>query len=510
MVGTRTKSRIARWHRWLGLLLTLPLVGWIVSSAAMMLVTMNAEQGLAGSYRLQPFNSVDVPLERAAVPPAEITRRLAAEHGVERLLWLRLESRGEHLLYVAKPTPYSLALVFDARTGERLDPLPDALLEVTANEALIGTRLAGLRDSPEYNRYYTVDRVPAVEARMVGEQPAALILSRDEGRTLRRTNADAAQFTWWYKTFHVNQWTDNILLWTTILYLLAGGVVVLATFGYQLFFWRRARQIPVAKVPQHRTRNLHRKLGVVVGGILVLQVVVGSYMWLSLGPLEDPFRGKGSFNPAWEAGFTLPSPLTDPAAVLERTAALLPEQPHPVQSIEWRRLGDRDAWIVSPRKDELGLVFDAATGEHIEKLEPAVAGAIAQEEVLGRAEFAYISEARQLWTDLNRPVPTYRFRFRDPGKSDVYVAQASGQVIQRRPGFWRMFGPFLTVHMFSFTGNKVFDMSVLALFQLGVLALIFTGWRLQFPRMLGSGRRASVEEETTVATEETELASVQP
>jgi hypothetical protein len=500
MVATRTKARIARWHRWMGLVLTFPLVGWIVSSAAMMLVTMNAEQGLAGKFELNPFNSSDLPLQGAQQSPNEILARLSRDHGVDRIQWLRLESRGPHLLYVAKPTPYALAMTFDARTGERLDPLDDELLLVTANEALIGTRAERLVPVQEYNRYYDIDRVPAVEARMVGEQPASLIISRDEGRTLRRTNADAAQFTWWYKTFHVNQWTDNMFLWTTVLYLLAAGVVVLVAFGYQLFWWRRNRLIPVEKLPRFTNRHLHRKLGVLVGGILVVQVVVGSYMWLSLGPLEDPFRGKGSFNPAWSAGFPTTTVLAEPAGVLERVAAeVRTQEAHPVQSITWRRLGDRDAWLVSPRRDEMGVVFDAGTGARIERLQPEAAGAIAQQEVVGQPDFTYLGEGRQLWMDLNRPVPTYRFRFADPGGSDVYVEQASGQIIQRRPAFWRMFGPFLTLHMFSFTGNSIIDMSILALFQIGVLALIVTGWRLQFSR---TGGGASQREAGAAPAEE--------
>ena len=95
-----------------------------------------------------------------------------------------------------------------------------------------------------------------------------------------------------------------------------------------------------------------------------------------------------------------------------------------------------------------------------------------------------------MWMDLNRPLPAYQFRFNDPGQTDVYVAKNTGQVIQRRPWFWRMFGPFLTVHMFAFTGNKVLDMTLLATFQLAVLGMIATGWRVRFPGKQGRGKNA--------------------
>lgn len=493
MIRARTKTRVATWHRWLGLGLTLPLVGWIVSSAVMMLVTMNAPNGLAGSYRLNPYNSVDVPLDAASITPNALLKRLADEEGIERVFWLRLQSRGPHLWYVARPTPYSLAMVFDARTGMRLDPLPDSLLAVVAGEALVSGRASRIEPVTEYNRYYEVDRVPAVRASIDGEQPATLVLSRDEGRTLRRLNVASERFGWWYRFFHVNQFSDHMLLWTTLLYVCGAGVVLTTVFGYQLFWWRRR---PVSGDPitsgglsqgrRFSARNLHRKLGVAVGGVLSIELLVGAYLWLSLGPLEDPFRGKASFSKDWSAGFATTERLAEPSVVLERVAARLELGRRPVQAIEWRRLGDQHAWVVSPRKDQAPYVFAAHTGELITALPAETAGAIAREEVVGKPRFTYLGTAPQLWMDLNRTVPTYRFRFQDPGQTDVYVSQTTGEVIQRRPYFWRLFGPFLAVHMFSFTGNKTIDMIVLALFQLATLALIATGWRLQFP-----GARAS-------------------
>ncbi|HLB55066.1 MAG TPA: hypothetical protein VJK71_08160, partial [Gemmatimonadales bacterium] len=442
MVPSRTKAAIARWHRWLGLALSVPLLGWIVSSAAMMLVTMNAEQGLAGVYRLRPHNTVDRPLDRAAVLPGDLLRRLERELGLPRVFWIRLESRGPHLLYVVKPTPFSLALVFDAMSGRRLDPLSDSLLLATANEALLGTHAVTLEDYPEYNRYYDLDRVPAVRVTMQGEQPSQLILSRDQGRTLRRVNPDAGRFAWWYRTFHVNQWGDDQRLWTVLLYGMAAGAVVLATLGFQLYISRRGQASTASPSQKLGARRLHRTLGLLVGGMLALQVVVGSYLWLNLGPLEDPFRGKGSFNPTWAAGITTAATLDPPATVLQRTRDHLLDGfdgldgPRPVQSIEWRNLGGRIAWIVAARRDSMGTAFDAMTGQPF-RLSPDEAGRIAQQEVAGMPPFEFRGEGQELWMDVNRSVPIYRLRFEDLHRTDVLVSSGSGQIIQRRPAIWR-------------------------------------------------------------------------
>ncbi len=510
MFGTRGKARVASWHRWFGLILTLPLMGWIVSSTAMMLVIMNAPNGLAGDYRLNPFNSVDVSLQSAVIAPSALLQRMSAEHGLDRVYWLRLQARGPHLWYVVKPTPSALAMVFDARTGERLDPLSDELLATVASEALVGTRFASLEGVTEYNRYYDVDRVQAVRARLQGEQPAMLILSRDEGRTLRRLNDEAASFNWWYRTFHVNQLSDHVVLWTIVLFTCATGVILLSSFGYLLFFWRRNRVVGSSRIRQYTNRSLHRKFGVVGGGLLIVELAAGIYMWVGFGPKEDRFRGKESINPEWSSGISTRAPLADPQTVLQTVAPHLPPSPRPVQEIEWRKLYHRDGWVVTQRQDELGKVFDAITGEPIEALRVEVAGLIAQQEVIGRPTFFYVGAASQLWMDLNRPVPAYRFRFDDPGKSDVYIAKANGQVLQRRPAFWRNTIIPLGLHMFSITGKPWLDMSILLVFQAGIVGSMITGWLLQFPLKRGNGSVGKDETEHDDLTEsDVDLTTVQ-
>ena len=499
MLSSRTKARAASWHKWMGLILTVPLLGWIISAIAMMLITMEIPNGLQGVYRLQPYNSVDIQLDQATVTPTAMLAKLASEHRLERVHWMRLESRGPHLWYVVRPTPFSLAMTFDARTGERLDPLSDELLAMTANEALIGTRFEKLEPKPEFNRDYEVDRVPAVEAIMVGEQPSKLFLSRDEGRTLRREDAEASAFHFWYKKFHVTQFTDNVIPWTAILYTFAVGVVTLAILGYFMFWWRRKRPVgaPSSRAGAFGARNLHRKVGIVVGGVLIVQLIAGIYIWLSLGPLNDPFRGKQTFTTEWKAGIPTSHRLAESSEVLAKVAGKLPATHRPVQAIEWKRLGDKDAWLITTRQDERPTVFDAATGERIDALHPDIAGEIARQETVGHPSFAYLGPMHFESMDLNRRLPAYRFRFDDEDKTDVYVLQNTGEIVMRRPAFWRLFGPFLAVHMLALTRNKTVDMTLFFLFQLGFLVMIATGWRLQFPGK--RARAAAAREEGTAS-----------
>lgn len=483
MVTSRTKASISSWHKWMGLILSIPLLGWVISSMVLIVITFDLPNGLAGVYQLKPYNSIDVNLGQAKLGPAEILQKLSSEYGIERVHWIRLEAKGSHFLYVVRPTPFSLGMTFDANTGQRLDPFSDALLAATANEALVGTHLDVIESEPVFNRDYEVDRVPAVAAKMAGKQPSILMLSRDTGRTLRRMNNDSASFEWWYKTLHVNQYTDHVIPWTALLYFCVLGVLFVIILGYMLFWWRRNRLVVVAqeKSTAFSARNLHRKVGVVVGGVLFIQLIVGIYIWLSLGPLNDSFRGKYSFANNWKAGIPSSQSLTDPAVILSKLNNTLPESLRSVQAIEWRRLLNRDVWIVSMRKDERPIVFDANTSEKIEAIHPMDAGEIARQEMIGNPSFEYLEPLHFASMDLNRKLPAYRFRFNDAQMTDVYVMQNTGEIVMRRPFFWRLFGPFLNTHMLAITKNKVIDVTILALFQIGFLIVIITGWRLQFP-----------------------------
>ena len=483
MVTSRTKASVAYWHKWMGLILSVPLLGWVISSAVLMVITYDLPNGLAGVYRLQPFNSVDVQLTSAKLSPTEILQKVSSDYGLERVHWIRLESRGSHLLYIVRPTPFSLSMTFDANTGRRLDPLSDDLLTITANESLVGTKFQSLEDSPDFNRDYSVERVPAVAVKMVGEQPTILILSRDAGRTLRRANDDTERFHWWYKIFHVNQFTDHVIPWTALLYICVLGVLVSIVLGYFIFWWRRNRVVQVAntKPSLFSARNLHRKIGVAVGGVLFIQLAIGIYIWLSLGPLNDAFRGKPSFANHWKAGITSTQTLADASTIFAQVADSLPISPKPIQAIEWRKIINQDVWLITSRKDERPIAFSATTGEKIEAIHPNIAGEVARQEMIGNPNFKYLEPLHFASMDLAQKLPAYRFRFDDAQNTDVYMMQNTGEIVMRRPFFWRLFGPFLNTHTLAFTKNKSIDITLLALFQICFLMVIITGWRLQFP-----------------------------
>ncbi len=470
------RLRLSRVHRTLGLLALIPLTGWILSSFVLHGVALTLPNGLQGVYELEPHHAAGLPLEDAALlPPDSILARLGAE-GLERIYWLRLEPLGGEPTYVVKPGPFALERTYDARTGVRLDPLPDEVLRRVGGGELVSTRVGEIREGTEFNRYYDLEAVPAAALRMEGRQPSEIVLSRASGRTLRRTDPMAGAFHAAYLSVHVWQWGDALRFFTGILYTLVGLTLTLVVLGYVLWFDRRERR---KRWTGHvrPARRIHARLAPIAGVILATQMLVGAYLWFNLGLIEPRFRGQGSFETAWDGGIAV----TESLAPVEVVAGALPEAAgigdRPIQRYEWRAIGEDRFWIAYPRRDRDGILLAAETGARLERLTEAQARAAGEMVVMGAARGEGVA-SDEYWMDYNTRVPTWRFRFTDPDETDVHVSQVTGEVVQRRPAIWRAFGPFLAYHTFGFTGNPWLDTALLTALQLVVAGMMVTGWRM--------------------------------
>jgi hypothetical protein len=484
-MNSSVRLRISRTHRLLGLVALVPLIGWIASSFVLHGVGLTLPNGLQGVYELQPHHAQDVRLEGDDVlPPSRILASLSAD-GIHRIYWLRLEPLGGVPAYVVKPGPFELERVYDARSGDRLDPLPDEMLRQVGNGELVGSSVASIDDGSEFNRYYTMDRVPAVALEMEGDQPSEVVISRASGRTLRRTDPLASAFNKAYRSVHVWQWGDATLFFTGLLYALVGLTLTLVGLGYTLWFDRRDSRRRWTKEVRP-ARRLHARFALVAGGILATQMLVGAYLWFNLGLIEPRFRGQGSFASDWSGGIGTEEELASASVI----AAALPTEvragPHPMQRYEWRSVEDKRFWLAYPSRDENGILIDADTGMRVDRLSADLARQAGEMVVAGTAVGPPV-ESTEYWMDYNARVPTYLFRFSDPDDTDVHVSQVTGEVVQRRPAIWRAFGPFLAYHTFGFTGNPWLDTLLLSLMQALVLVMMVSGFRLARGKRRGAG-----------------------
>ena len=481
------RLRLSRTHRRLGMAATIPIVGWIVSSAVLHGVGLALPNGLQGVYELEPYHAEHVRLEaQELLAPSAILQNAGAE-GLDRVYWLRLEALAGRPVYIVKPGPFEVERVYDAATGDHLDPLPTEMVRAIAEGELAGTHVGRVHEEAEFNRYYTRDRIPVVSFEMEGAQPSELVLTRASGRTMRRTDPGAAWFEKAYKSVHVWQWGDSLRLFTTLLYSLMGMGLVLVSLGYVLWWDRREAR---RRWTEHvgTSRRIHARLAPLAGFLLATQMLVGAYLWFNLGLIEPRFRGQGSFNTEWTGGIAVNETPAPAAEIALHLPSDLGDAPQPIQRYEWRAIGNRRFWLAFESRNADGALFDAESGDRLERLTADLAR-VAGESVVQGETVGPAAESTEYWMDFNARIPTYRFRFSDPDDSDVHISQISGEVIQRRPAIWRAFGPFLSYHTFGFTNSVVFNTILLSALQLSVLTMVATGWMMA--RRMGGARSAS-------------------
>ena len=87
-----TRLRLSRTHRLLGIAATIPILGWIGSSAVLHGVGLALPNGLQGVYELEAYHVEHVRLESLdLLPPSAILLNASAD-GLQRVYWLRLEA----------------------------------------------------------------------------------------------------------------------------------------------------------------------------------------------------------------------------------------------------------------------------------------------------------------------------------------------------------------------------------------------------------------------------------
>ncbi len=84
-MSTTRRLRLSRAHRTLGMIATVPIVGWILSSFVLHGVALTLPNGLQGVYELQHSRSTAVPLEDTVlITPTEALHRVLAD-GLDRI-----------------------------------------------------------------------------------------------------------------------------------------------------------------------------------------------------------------------------------------------------------------------------------------------------------------------------------------------------------------------------------------------------------------------------------------
>ncbi|MCC6234072.1 MAG: PepSY domain-containing protein, partial [Verrucomicrobiales bacterium] len=334
--------RLQRIHRWLGSLLGVLVLAWLLSGVVMMYVgfpSLTRAERLAGAGEL--------PALGWTVDPAEMARRAGAGDGASPVLLGEFLGRAVYRLRPEGGAPWSTFL------AEEGSPLP----EVTSAQAAEVARRFAARSGLTTGNVRVTGPIPldqwTVSSPLDALRPfhrvslgdvagTELYVSVRTGEVVRDTGRRERAWNW---VGAVTHWVypailrQHVLAWRTTGRVLSLGALMLVLTGLALA-WRRASRN--GRGFQFRgVRGFHTWAGVVFGVPLAAWLLSG-FLSFRIVPLFDDGEPTQAQLRAWQGLDVAPAskPLGWEAA---RAAAGLP---HPIVAAEWRRDGAGELLVV--------------------------------------------------------------------------------------------------------------------------------------------------------------------
>ncbi len=493
MVWARVKQQLQWWHRWLGVVLCVPIVLWFVSGAILLFVPypqLQESERLAGAAPLD-LSQVRLGADAASAaagmgqPPA--SARLGALEG--RPVWRLRGPQGE-------------VVVVDAVDGVAVAPL-DATRAVAVGRAF-QQRAVGGDDAVRHlgvveRDQWTVNglrglapplhRIGVADGRVLYVSQQAADVVRDASWNERTWGWPGAVLHWIY----VTPLRANAPLWTQLVLWLSGVSLVVAFSGLLIGLWRsvdawrRRRRISAYRGIHY----WHHILGWAGGGLVLTWMFSG---WMSMSPFEAaPNPAVAAWREAWSG-----VPVQWPSTAL-RPPSALPQAG--LVEVELRWLAG-EPWYRGLSRDGRASWQHAGSGragapDPVQLLERVSAGSgqhIARRELLTRYDAYYVSHPHRD----PRPLPVWRIVLDDAQQTWVHVAPERMEIASlldraRRGDRWLYSGLHSWDLPWLLARPALRNGLLLAALALG-LALSVTGFvvgwkRLCIQRLAGSRRR---------------------
>lgn len=430
------KRQLQLWHRWFGIVLSVPIVLWFVSGAILLFVPyprLLESERLAG---LPPLA-----LDEVRIGPDQAAR-IAGIDGVPANA--RLGMRGERPVWRLRDGSGG-AVAVDAVDGTIAVPVDRTAAAAIARD--FRSRSAGSEARPPRHDglidrdQWTINGLRALQPplhRLRFDDGGVLYVSASAGEVVR--DASRSQRTWGWPGavlhwIYVTPLRANAPLWTQLVLWLSGLSLGVAVTGLGIGLWRsveawrRRRRISAYRGVYY----WHHVLGW-AGGLLVLAWLFSGFM--SMSPFERPgnaaamaWRQAWSQRPeAWPAGETrLPaSARTAPDAPVEVELWWLAGRP-------WYRHLHRDGAIAWQH-----VVGDAAGTPD---LEAAIAAASAASGHALHRRSALASEdvhyAGHPHRD-PRALPVWRLELDDPQRTWLHVSPQRAEIVAISDRGWRL------------------------------------------------------------------------
>jgi uncharacterized iron-regulated membrane protein len=425
------KRQLYLWHRWLGIVLCLPIALWLVSGIVMLFIgyprLLQSEQ-LA---RLPVLNA-----DQCCVAPAQA---LAAGGLTMAPTSLRLSSVGGEprylLTFAGQPE-----VAVDARTGERIKTVDKSEAEASALAFAQGARIhyVGLTQGDMWSsaRALDVER-PMHLVRIDDDAGRQLYLSRHSGRVLLDVTANERLWNWlgawlhWLYFIHDVPWWAEIVIYLS----LAGTVVVLLGQVVGLLRWRFSRPYRHGSHSPYRQGFMRwHHIGGLLFGVMLLTWIFSGMMSMRPWKLLD---NQSQLSAVDYQGGTL-AELASPWPMSRILQQIQASGLKPVE-LEWRMVAG-DAYLTAyDGAGQSRVLAMKAPSTVMRQLPEALLIQAAQRMLpdqpvhatrLAHYDFYYFARGdNSMYSNMSRRLPMLRIAFDDPARTWLQIDPYSGAIV---------------------------------------------------------------------------------
>lgn len=426
-VGKWVLRQLQVWHRWLAIVLSLPILLWFLSGAVMIYV---------------PFPRLTEVERRAGLPALDLSavrktpsQALPAAGLDSPPQALRLGMLGERPVWRSR-TGRSDWKVVGADDGQLQEAVTRQQAMAVARDFLArssGTQPwlpvhEGLIDVDQWTlNYPSALRAPLHRLRFDDAAGTVLYVSSITGEVVRDTTRSERGWSWVGAVVHWIYPTplrSRQPLWSQLVLWLSGVSLFVAVTGLVLGTWRSVQAWRRSRrISSYRGIDYWHHLLGWAAGLLVLAWLFSG--WMSMGPFDSaPNAAIPKWRDAWSAGpAQWPPALQSPASVVADADDLVEAELLWIAGEPWYRLLRRSgaiSWQAAveglPVQPDMEAALQRASG---------IAGiAPARRETLSKHDFHYSQGAHR---DA-RPLPVWRLQLDDPSQTWLYVAPGTGEL----------------------------------------------------------------------------------
>lgn len=140
------------------------------------------------------------------------------------------------------------------------------------------------------------------------------------------------------------------------------------------------------------------------------------------------------------------------------------------------------AWTLQPAGGE-PVIVSALTGRPFGPLSPAEASAFARRAYRGTATVSGVALLPEAPEETGRAGPLWRVDFADRERTSFYLSPATGEVVTRRSGVWRLFDFFWRLHVMDWDDGEDFNHPLIIVTTALTLGVVVSGIVLLWIRL---------------------------